>query len=128
MWSLGPSLAGTLFDDGKLQAQERQVIAAYDQSVASYRQTVLTSFQQVEDNLVGVRLLATEATAQARATVAADAALATVQNQYQAGTVNYLSVISAQSTALSNRRTLLALQSRQYVSTVALMMALGGGW
>jgi len=127
LWSVGAALFGTIFEGGKLAAQERAAYAAHDLSVALYRQTVLTAFQQVEDNLAAVRLLKAETSAQDSATKAAKTALDVTNDQYNAGTASYLQVLDAQITALSNEGILLGLRSRQYSSSVSLIMALGGG-
>jgi len=127
-WSLGPSLAMTLFDAGARSAQKAQAIAAYDQSVASYRQTVLSAFQEVEDNLAALRVLADEAEAQRAAQKSAAEALALTDNQYQAGTVSYLNVVSAQAAALGADRTSLSIKGNRLVASVLLQKALGGDW
>ena len=127
-WSLGPQLALTLFDGGAKRAAIAQAEAVYDQNAASYRQTVLTAFQDVEDNLVSVRVLENEAKVQAEAVRAANESLAHVTAQYKAGTVSYLNVITAQSTAFSNRTAVLNVQNRRFAASVALIKALGGGF
>ena len=128
VWSLGPNLAATLFDGGAKRALNAQAIAAYDVSVASYRQTVLTSFQNVEDNLVALRILKDEALVQSAATAAAKKSLEITLNQYKAGTVNYLNVVTAQTTALTNQRTELTITNSRLAAAVGLIKALGGGW
>lgn len=128
LWSVGPALAATLFDAGAKRAQSEQAIAAYDASVASYRQTVLTAFQNVEDNLVALRILKDEAQVQNLAVVSARKALDITLNQYKAGTVNYLNVVTAQTAALSNQRAELNITSLRLVAAVKLITALGGGW
>ena len=128
VWSLGPNLAATLFDGGAKRALNAQAIAAYDVSVASYRQTVLTSFQNVEDNLVALRILKDEALVQNAATAAAKKSLEITMNQYKAGTVNYLNVVTAQTTALTNQRTELTITNSRLAAAVGLIKALGGGW
>jgi NodT family efflux transporter outer membrane factor (OMF) lipoprotein len=127
-WSVGPALAATLFDGGARRAQTDQAIAAYDASVAAYRQTVLTGFQEVEDNLAALRLLEQEAQLQDEALQAARKSVELTTNQYRAGVVSYLNVISAQTTALSNERAALDIQSRRLSASVLLIKALGGGW
>ena len=127
-WSVGPALALTLFDFGAKRAQIAQAEAVYDQNVAGYRQTVLTAFQDVEDNLVAARVLEEEAVIQADAVRAANESLDHVVAQYKAGIVGYLNVITAQATAYSNRRTELDLQNRRFTTAVALIKALGGGF
>jgi len=128
IWSVGPALAGTLFDAGAKRALNAQAIAAYDASVANYRQTVLTAFQNVEDNLVALRILKDEAQVQNAAVGSARKALAITLNRYQAGTVNYLNVVTAQTTALTNERTELSITNARLIATVKLIAALGGGW
>ncbi|MEP7084713.1 MAG: efflux transporter outer membrane subunit, partial [Betaproteobacteria bacterium] len=128
IWSIGPALAASLFDAGLRRAQTEQAVASYDVSVANYRQTVLTAFQEVEDNLVAQRLLEEEATVQDAAVKAADQAVQIALNQYRAGTANYLVVITAQNTAYTNRRTALDILRRRLVAAATLVKALGGGW
>ena len=128
LWSVGPTLAATLFDGGAKNALNNQAVAAYDASVASYRQTVLTAFQNVEDNLAALRILKQEAVVQNAASVAAKKALEVTMNQYRAGTVNYLNVVTAQTTALTNQRAELTITNSRLVATVQLIAALGGGW
>jgi NodT family efflux transporter outer membrane factor (OMF) lipoprotein len=127
-WSVGPALAMTLFDGGARRAQTDQAIAAYDANVAAYRQTVLTSFQEVEDNLAALRLLEQEAQFQDEALQSARKSVALTTNQYQSGIVSYLNVITAQTTALSSERSALDIQSRRLTASVLLVKALGGGW
>jgi NodT family efflux transporter outer membrane factor (OMF) lipoprotein len=126
-WSLGPSLALTLFDAGARSAAKEQAIAGYDRSVATYRQTVLTAFQEVEDNLAALRILASEKEVQKSATRAANEFLELTNNQYLAGTVSFLNVATAQAAALSAERSSLDILNRQLVATVGLVKALGGG-
>lgn len=128
VWSVGPALALTLFDAGAHRAATRQAIATYDANVAAYRQTTLAAFQDVEDNLVALRVLGDEQGVQDEATQAARESEAIVQNQYKAGTVSYLEVVIAQSTALSNARNSIAIRGRHLLASVALFKALGGGW
>ncbi len=127
-WSLGPSLAATLFDGGLRRAQVASSQAAYRQTVANYRQGVLTALQQVEDNLAAQRILAQEAQQQALVVEAADVSLRLAENQYKAGTAPYLNVITAQTTATSARNAQIALLNRRYTAAVGLIQALGGGW
>jgi NodT family efflux transporter outer membrane factor (OMF) lipoprotein len=127
-WSFGTAIAETLFDGGLRRAQTDQAIAAYDASVADYRQTVLTGFQQVEDNLAALRILEQEAEVQGEAVALAEQALALALNQYKAGTVNYLSVVVLQAVALSNQRTAVDILSRRVSASVQLITAVGGGW
>ena len=127
-WSLGPSLAETIFDFGKRGALTDQAIASYDQTVATYRQTVLEAFQDVEDNVAALRILEQEAKVQAEAVRAARESVALTINQYKAGTVSYLSVVTVQTALLSNERTSVGLLGRRLSATVGLVRALGGGW
>ncbi len=128
IWSVGPQLAGTLFDGGARSAAKRQAEAAYDAEVATYRQTVLTAFGQVEDNLVALRVLAQEQGTQEAARDAAKTSLDSVANQYRAGTVTYLNVVQAQTTLLAAERSLLDIRNRRLAASVGLVKALGGGW
>jgi multidrug efflux pump len=127
-WSLGPNLAQTIFDAGAIHAQVKQNIAAYDFNVATYRETVLTAFQDVEDNLATLKLLAQESQAEVNAAKAAEQTLEITQNQYQAGTVDYLNVVVAQQTALTAERAVRDLANRRLTASVGLLKALGGGW
>jgi NodT family efflux transporter outer membrane factor (OMF) lipoprotein len=128
VWSLGATLAETLFDAGKRRANVDQARAAYDASVAVYRQTVLTSFQRVEDDLATLRLLAVESRQQAAATAAAARALVLPRNRYLGGVTTFLEVVTAAGAALSNERAAVQLQVRRMTATVDLMHAFGGGW
>lgn len=125
-WSLGPALALSLFDAGARSAAKEQAIAGYDRSVATYRQTVLTAFQEVEDNLAALRILATEKEIQKNATRAANEFQTLTNNQYLAGTVSFLNVATAQAAALNAERSSLDILNRQLVATVGLVKALGG--
>ncbi|MHA3884494.1 efflux transporter outer membrane subunit [Stutzerimonas degradans] len=127
-WSLGPQLALTLLDFGGRRAELERAEAAYDQTVATYRQTVLDSFREVEDYLVQLRVLGEEAVVQREALDAAQESLRLIENQYRAGTVDYLSVVTVQTTALNNQRTNLTLLGDRLVTSVQLIAALGGGW
>jgi len=128
VWALGASLAETIFDAGLRGATVEQFQAAYDQTVANYRQTVLTAFQQVEDNLAALRILSKEIGQQETAIRAAERSLAIATDRYRLGIDPYLNVITAQTTLLSNRQTLVSLRSQQMVASVQLIEALGGGW
>jgi NodT family efflux transporter outer membrane factor (OMF) lipoprotein len=128
LWSLGASLFETLFDGGQRRAQKQQAVAAYDAAVAEYRETVLTAFEQVEDNLAAVRILAEEAQYQNDAVTEAELALKLANNRYQNGVTSYLEVVTAQSTALTNERLAVELFTRQLTASVGLIEALGGGW
>jgi len=127
-WSLGPAISQPLFAGGSIRALSDQARAAYDGTVATYRQTVLTGFQEVEDNLAASRILEEEAEVQGTAVKSAQQSLALVTNQYKAGTVSYLNVIVAQTTALTNERTAVDIAGRRMSATVLLIKALGGGW
>ncbi|MQR02009.1 efflux transporter outer membrane subunit [Glaciimonas soli] len=128
VWSLGPALAQTIFDGGLRRAQSAQAIAAYDASVAQYKQTVLSSFQDVEDNLALLHVLDQETTVQDQAVTAAQLSERLALAQYNAGTSLYLNVATAQALSLSNQRTAVQLRGRQLVASVALVKAIGGGW
>lgn len=128
IWSVGPQLAALLFDGGARSAAKRGAEAAYDAEVATYRQTVLTAFQEVEDNLVALRLLAQQQQTQKAARDAAITSLTIVSNQYRAGTVTYLNVVQAQTTLLAAENNLLAIRHRRLAASVGLVKALGGGW
>lgn len=127
-WSFGPALAATLFDGGARRAQVEQANAAYDGTVAAYRQTVLTGFQEVEDNLAALRILEAEAVVQDDALQLSRRSVALTNNQYKAGIVTYLNVIQVQATALSNERAALDVLNRRLAASVLLIKALGGGW
>ncbi len=127
-WSLGPQLAGTLFDGGRRKATLRSATAQYDGTVADYRQSVLLALQQVEDNLSALRTLADEAVSQHRASAAADLSLRLTTNRYQAGAVSYLDVVTAQTIALTNERNDEQIDARRFAASVALLKALGGPW
>jgi NodT family efflux transporter outer membrane factor (OMF) lipoprotein len=127
-WSAGLSMTETLFDGGLRGSQVDQARAAYDASVASYRQTVLAGYQEVENNLAAQRILRDEADVQEQAVNSAQQSLAVTMNQYQAGIVSYLNVIVAQTIALSNQRTAVDILGRRLNASVLLVQALGGGW
>ncbi|MGB9098959.1 efflux transporter outer membrane subunit [Erwinia sp.] len=128
VWSLGPELSGTLLDFGATSSKVDQARAAYDADVASYRQAVLTGFQEVENYLVELNTLQDEMLAQQRATDAAKESARVTYNQYQAGMIDYLDVATTENTSLSSQQSLLTLQSTQWVASVELIAALGGGW
>jgi len=128
VWSVGPSLAQTIFDAGRTHAQVYRARAAYDAQVATYRQTVLTAFQQVEDGLAGLARLEAEADAEGKAVAAARKSLEITTNQYRAGTASYLDVITTQNTALSAEQSLASIAIRRMTTSVSLVQALGGGW
>jgi len=128
VWALGAALAGTIFDAGLRASQVEQARAVFDASAATYRKTVLSGFQEVEDNLAALSLLAQERGVQDGAVRSARNAERVTLSQYRAGTAPYLAVITAQALALNNERTALQLQGRQYAANVALIKAIGGGW
>ncbi len=128
LWSLGPQFAETVLDWGARSAEVDAARAGYDQDVANYRQSVLTAFQQVEDELAALRILAEQARAQAVAVKSAREAEQLIFNEYKAGTVDYTSVVTAQITALSNEEAELTIQQNRLTASVALIEALGGGW
>ncbi|HEX3535505.1 MAG TPA: efflux transporter outer membrane subunit [Stellaceae bacterium] len=128
VWSFGGNLTQTIFDAGSRHAQVEQARAAYDAAVADYRQTVLTGFQQVEDELSALRILAQQAAAQEAAVRASREAAAIIFNQYKAGTVAYTNVVVAQTAALSNAETAVNIRQSRLVASAALVQALGGGW
>jgi NodT family efflux transporter outer membrane factor (OMF) lipoprotein len=128
VWSVGPTLAETLFDGGLRGAQVNQARAAYDAGVDTYRQTVLAGIQQVEDNIATLRILEQQAVIEVAAVAAAREAEKLTLNQYKAGTVPYSSVITAQTTRLSAEETALTVLSSRLQASVALIEAIGGGW
>ncbi len=128
IWSVGPTVAETVFDAGRRRAQSDLARAAFDASIANYRQTVLTAFQQVEDNLAALRVLANEAQAEDDAVQAAHQSLDISTYQYKAGVVDYLQVITAQTVALQDEISTVNIHTRRMVASVLLIEALGGGW
>ncbi|MCC6609075.1 MAG: efflux transporter outer membrane subunit [Burkholderiales bacterium] len=127
-WALGASAAQVLFDAGARQATVDQARAAFEVEVGLYRQTVLTSFQEVEDNLAALNILAEEAKLQAEAVAAARQSVQLTENRYKAGTASFLDVINVQTILLANERTAVALLGRRLTASVQLVRALGGGW
>jgi NodT family efflux transporter outer membrane factor (OMF) lipoprotein len=128
VWSIGGSAAETVFDGGIRSGQVASARAVYDQSVANYRQVVLTAFQGVEDNLSGLRILQDQASAEDAAVASARQAVQIALNEYLAGTQAYTTVITAQTTALSNEESALSIRQTRLTDSVALIEALGGGW
>lgn len=128
LWSVGSSLAQAIFDGGRRQAVTEQALAAYEATVAAYRQTVLTAFQSVEDHLATLRILEETAHQQARVVQAAEAALLLALNRYRGGVTTYLEVVTAQNAALAARRTEIDLRTRRMTASVLLIRALGGLW
>ena len=127
-WAVGSSVTQTLFDAGRRRATSEAAIANYDATVATYRQTTLTAFQQVEDNLAALRVLRQEAEEQQRAVAAAQEALQLFTNRYKGGVDTYLQVVTAQTFALTNELNAVNLLLRQMNASVLLIKALGGGW
>ena len=127
-FSVGPTLAQTLFDGGARRGALQQAQATYDQTVATYRQTVLTAFQQVEDNLAALRILSQEVQQQDTAVKSSQRYLSLADQRYKVGIDPYLNVITAQTTLLANQRTALNLRMQQMTASVQLIEALGGGW
>jgi len=128
VWSVGPQLAETVFDAGLRSAQVAAARATYDQTIANYRQTVLSAFQQVEDELAALRILERQAEVQGRAVKAAEEAEALILNQYKQGIVAYTNVITAQTVSLSNKQAALSILQNRLAASVVLVEALGGGW
>ncbi len=128
VWSLGAALAQTIFDGGLRTARVRQAEAAYDITVAQYKQTVLAGFQQVEDELALLRLLDQETAFQDQAVRASLQAEQSAIAQYRAGTTSYLTVVTTQTTLLNNQRTLVQLRGRLLAASITLVSATGGGW
>lgn len=127
-WSLGAALALTIFDGGRRAAVSDQALAAYDQTVANYRGTVLTAFAEVEDNLAALRILEAEQAVQDQTVRAAQQSLDIIQNQYKAGIANFLQVAISQTALLNAQTTALAIRARRMTASVLLVKALGGGW
>jgi NodT family efflux transporter outer membrane factor (OMF) lipoprotein len=128
LWSAGPTALFTVFDVGRRRAASDQAVAAYDQAVADYRQTVLTGFQQVEDNVAALRILEHEAQVQDKAVEAAQKYLELANTRYKGGVTSYLEVTTAQTAALADEVTAVNILGRRMVSAVLLVQALGGGW
>ncbi len=127
-WAAGPQIAETVFDAGRRRAALAGTEASYNANVANYRQTSLTAFQEVEDNLSTLRILEEESAKQQEATASAESSLQLSLNRYKGGLVTYLEVITAQGIALANERTEVDLQRRRMDASVQLVKALGGGW
>jgi NodT family efflux transporter outer membrane factor (OMF) lipoprotein len=127
-WAVGPTFSETIFDAGRRGAIKESAIAGYDASVANYRQTTLTAFQQVEDNLAVLRILAGESQQQQTATAAAEESLRLFENRYAGGVDTYLQVVTSQTTALSNERNDIDIRRRQLDASVLLIKAVGGDW
>jgi NodT family efflux transporter outer membrane factor (OMF) lipoprotein len=128
LWSLGGSAVELLFDAGRRHAVTEEARHGYEINVANYRETVLQAFQEVEDNLSGLRILNSESAAQQRAVDSARRSLVISTNRYKGGVTTYLEVITAQATQLSNERTAADITTREFAASVQLVKALGGGW
>jgi NodT family efflux transporter outer membrane factor (OMF) lipoprotein len=128
VWSVGAGLAQSIFDAGLRRATVQQFRAAYDATVAQYRQTVLTAFQQVEDDLASLRILARQIEQQETAVKSSELYLALSLLRYTQGIDSYLNVITAQTTLLANRQTLVAIRTQEMTANVQLVQAVGGGW
>jgi NodT family efflux transporter outer membrane factor (OMF) lipoprotein len=127
-WAVGPALAQTLFDGGRRRATSESARANYDATVATYRQTSLTAFQEVEDNVAALRILENETQQQEEAVASSEESLQLFTNRYKGGVDTYLQVITAQTTELANERNAIDIQRRRLDASVLLIKALGGGW
>ena len=127
-WSIGPSLTGTLLDFGATEASVDQARHAYDATVATYRQTVLSTLGEVEDDLVELRTLEPELQARRNSAQSAEESASVSRDQYEAGVIDYLDVATTQATSLSERQTVLSLVATQLTTSVQLQAALGGSW
>ena len=128
VWSIGPSVSETVYDGGLRRATVNQFITTYNADIASYRQTVLTAFQQVEDSLASVRILSQQILKQEQATTSSEEALKLETARYETGVDPYLDVVTAQTTLLNNQQTLATLHIEEMTASVSLIEALGGGW
>jgi NodT family efflux transporter outer membrane factor (OMF) lipoprotein len=128
VWSLGPSVAQTIFDGGLYRAELHQYVAQYNADLAAYRQDVLTAFQQVEDNLSATRVYSQQILKQQAAVKDAQDYLDLEMVRYNTGVDPYVDVVVAQTTLLTSQETLNALQVEEMTSSVQLVQALGGGW
>jgi NodT family efflux transporter outer membrane factor (OMF) lipoprotein len=128
VWALGAALAQPVFDAGLRKAQREETVAAYDATVAGYRQTVLTAFQEVEDNLAVLRVLEDAARVQELAVQSARRSVELALNQYRAGLINYIGVVALQAIAFNAERNAVQLDARRLAASVALIKALGGGF
>jgi NodT family efflux transporter outer membrane factor (OMF) lipoprotein len=128
LWAVGSTLAQTIFDAGRRHATSEAAVAAYDGTVAAYRQATLDAFQQVEDNLAALRILERETEQQERAVVSAKESLTLFTNRYKGGVDTYLQVITAQTVTLTNQRNQVDILRRRMDASVLLVKALGGGW
>jgi outer membrane protein TolC len=128
LWAVGASMTQTLFDGGRRRATSEAALANYDAIVATYRQTSLTAFQQVEDNLAALRVLVQEAEQQQRAVAAAQESLQLSTSRYKGEVDTYLQVVTAQTLALTNERNAVDILRRRVDTTALLIKAIGGGW
>jgi NodT family efflux transporter outer membrane factor (OMF) lipoprotein len=128
MWAVGGTASQTIFDAGRRRAVSEGAIANYDGTLASYRQTTLTAFQEVEDSLAALRILEKEAQQQREATTSAQESLQLFTNRYEGGVDNYLQVITAQTVLLTNQRNDIDIERRRMDASVLLVKAVGGGW
>jgi NodT family efflux transporter outer membrane factor (OMF) lipoprotein len=128
MWAVGPQMSQTIFDAGRRRAVSEGATANYDGTVASYRQTTLTAFQEVEDNVAALRILEKEAQQQREATTSAEESLQLFTIRYEGGVDNYLQVITAQTVLLTNQRNDIDIERRRMDASVLLVKAVGGGW
>jgi len=128
LWAVGTSISQTIYDGGRRRATSDAALASYDATVATYRQTTLSAFQQVEDNLAALRILDQEARQQRQAVESAQDSLQLFTNRYRGGVDNYLQVITAQTVALANQRNEIDILRRRVGASVLLVKALGGGW
>jgi len=127
-WSVAPAAIVTVFDGGRRRAVSDEAKAAFVETEAAYRSSVLGAFREVEDQLSTLRLLEQEAEIQARASAAAERSLTQANNRYQGGVVTYLEVVTAQTRTLENERAEVSILSRRMAASVQLLKALGGGW
>jgi outer membrane protein TolC len=127
-WAIGPQGVVTLFDGGLRRARSAAAVAAYDEQVANYRASVLTAFQEVEDNLAALRQLERETLSQDAAVAATRGALEQANFRYQSGLVTYLEVVSTENAALAARITAIDINTRRHTASVLLIKALGGDW
>ena len=128
VYAVGPTLGETFYDAGRRRGISEQAYASFDENSADYKQTTLTAFQQVEDNLAALRILQQEADQQRQATEAAQGAQKIFDNRYVGGIDTYLQVVTAQNTALTNERNDIDIMRRRMDASVLLIKALGGGW
>ena len=128
LWAVGPSLSLPLFEGGRRRANMRVAEAGYEETVARYRQTVLTAFAEVEDNLAAQRLLAGQYEQELAALASARKQLEISNNRYRSGLVTYLQVATAQNAALERERVVARLRGQRFAAAVALVKSLGGGW